>query len=218
VVVEGNSFANYGNSLVLISNDACATSTDIEITENHSENTSGSSFFFGGNNITQLLIAGNEIVGSGGGNASGIRFSGDWLATPGVPLDDILIQDNDISGASFGVNVGLGVQLADDSSIVSRGNRYSNLVNFAINNLTTVDIHSRDDDLDLTDLELANVSTFVVLDLPTQAEPAAADPELAATGANDDAFMIGAAALSTLLLGLALALLAARRRAVLRAE
>jgi len=203
VTIEDNSFTNWENALSVLA-PGSAASTHVDFVGNTVTGTTSSALYIGGNNVTELVIAGNAISDVA---RNAIVFTsgypGDpdaWIAPGGAPLSGVVIEGNAISTAQTGLLIDPIAVLADDEAIVSRGNTFSDLDGPAMDNRNTTSITSVDDIFNGAAVE-GEVDVVVT----PAAEPA--KPQLPATGV-DVAAPLGMAALLALL-GTALVL---RRR------
>jgi hypothetical protein len=195
VVIDDNDITRFENALVVLAPGSGA-STDIVFTNNTVTTTTSSALYLGGNNVTDVVIAGNAISDVAG---SGIVFTagypGDpdaWLAPGGAPLSGIVIAENEISGAAVGLRIDSLAVLAGDEAISTQANTFSELEGPAIQNDNEVAITSTDDTFN----GAAVVGAVEVVVTP--AAPAPAAPQLAATGSDVSGIAAGAAVLALL--------------------
>jgi hypothetical protein len=210
VTIRDNNIVNFGNAIVVISVlPGIGTTTHVVIEGNIIEQTRYSALYFGGNNITDVTIRGNEIDGVTEPGRSAIQFAagytGDtdaWI-TPGAPdLDRILIESNILGPAGYGINVGAGVLLENTTSILSRANTFTGIVTNSI-------IGSQSGPCVTTTDDVFNGSAFILNVCVANTPP---KPVLAATG-TDVTLPIGIAGALTLAGAIAL-MIAGRRRKV----
>ncbi len=162
-----------------------------------------SALYFGSDNITDVTMRGNEITGAvqpeplGDPVLGWARRSSTRGSRPAAQkLDRILIEDNILGPAAYGINVNSGVLLENNTSIVSKKNTYNGItINSIIGSQSGPCVTTTDDTF--------NGSAFILNVC------VANTPALAATGV-DATLPLGLAGALTLA-GL-LALVVARRR------
>ena len=200
VLIDHNSFDNFGNVMVLIANSSGFPSTpqghDVTFSNNTITNSTGTPLYIGGNNLKDVSILNNSITDTAGASTAAIFITpgyspsyDQWLESSNRPLEGFVIEGNLVDNAAYGVNVRSGSQLATSDAVQIIENRFCTVNVAAINNTNTTSLLAIDNDF-------CGSTTIGPVEIRNT-------PVLANTG-TQDALPLGLGAFAVLLLGSAL--------------